>query len=56
VTVDGVVQPAPAPRFDATPGAVQGPPPAIGGHNMSGLRDWGFAPERVQELKSKGVI
>jgi alpha-methylacyl-CoA racemase len=56
VTVEGVVQPAPAPRFDATPGAIQGPPPAIGGHNLSGLRDWGFAPERVQELKSKGVI
>ena len=28
VTVEGVVQPAPAPRFAATPGAVQGPPPA----------------------------
>lgn len=56
VTIDGVVQPAPAPRFDMTPGGVQGPPPAIGGHNLSGLRDWGFAPERIDELKSKGVI
>ena len=56
VTLEGVVQPAPAPRFDATPGAVQGPPPAIGGHNKSSLRDWGFAPARIEELTSKGVI
>ena len=56
VTVEGVVQPAPAPRFNVTPGAVQGPPPPIGGHNESGLRDWGFAPERVEALKLKGVI
>ncbi len=56
VTLDGVVQPAPSPRFDATPGAVQGAPPAIGGHNVSGLRDWGFAPARIEELRSKGVI
>ncbi len=56
VIIEGVVQPAPAPRFDATPGVVQGPPPAIGGHNVLGLRDWGFPPERVEELTSKGVI
>lgn len=56
VTLEGVVQPAPAPRFEATPGAVQGPPPAIGGHNTSSLRDWGFAPARIEELTSKGVI
>ncbi len=56
VNVAGVVQPAPAPRFEATPGAVQGPPPAIGGHNVSGLQGWGFAPQRIEDLKSKGVI
>jgi len=56
VTVDGFVQPAPAPRFVATPGAVQGPPPQIGAHNLDVLRDWGFASDRVAELKTKGVI
>ncbi len=56
VTLEGVVQPAPAPRFDATPGAVQGPPPVVGGHNISSLRDWGFAPARIEELTSMGVI
>jgi alpha-methylacyl-CoA racemase len=56
VTVEGVVQPAPAPRFSATPGAVQGPPPGIGAHNASGLADWGFPPETVEDLKKNGVI
>ncbi|HZZ88291.1 MAG TPA: CaiB/BaiF CoA-transferase family protein, partial [Caulobacteraceae bacterium] len=41
VEVGGVVQPAPAPRFSATPGAVQGPPPAIGAHTDDVLADWG---------------
>jgi alpha-methylacyl-CoA racemase len=41
VEVDGVTQPAPAPRFSATPGAVQGPPPAIGAHTDDVLADWG---------------
>ncbi len=56
VTVEGVVQPAPAPRFDATPGAIQGPPPEIGAHNIAVLREWGFSPDRVDELQRKGVI
>src|SRR5579872_6664467 len=30
VEIEGVVQPAPAPRFSATPGKIQSPPPAIG--------------------------
>jgi len=48
VEVAGVVQPAPAPRFSATPGAVQGPPPAIGADNQAVLADWGLAePARV---------
>ena len=43
VEVAGVVQPAPAPRFSAAPGAIQGPPPAIGAHDREALRDWGFS-------------
>jgi alpha-methylacyl-CoA racemase len=41
VEVGGVVQPAPAPRFSATPGAVQGPAPAIGAHTDDVLAEWG---------------
>lgn len=56
VTVEGVVQPAPAPRFTATPGAVRSPPPKIGEHNTAALRDWGLPQTRFDELKARGVI
>jgi len=41
VEVEGVVQPAPAPRFSRTPGAVQGPPPQPGADVEQTLVDWG---------------
>ena len=41
IEVAGVTQPAPAPRFSATPGAVRSPPPAIGAHNAEVLAEWG---------------
>ena len=41
IEVAGVTQPAPAPRFSATPGAVQRPPAAIGAHTAEVLADWG---------------
>jgi alpha-methylacyl-CoA racemase len=56
VEVEGVVQPAPAPRFSVTPGAIQGPPPKIGSDAVGSLRDWGLGDDRVAELQSKGVI
>ncbi|MEL7454831.1 MAG: CaiB/BaiF CoA-transferase family protein [Pseudomonadota bacterium] len=43
VNIDGVVQPAPAPRFSKTPGAIQGPPPGHGEHRSEILADWGLA-------------
>jgi len=56
VTVEGVVQPAPAPRFSATPGVIQGPPPKIGAHNEEALRQWGFSAAEVDALKASGAI
>lgn len=56
VTLEGVVQPAPAPRFSATPGAIQGPPPRIGAHNDEALTDWGFTAAEVAALKEKGAL
>ncbi len=41
VEVDGVTQPAPAPRFSRTPSAVQSGPSAHGADTDEGLRDWG---------------
>ncbi|MEO7982276.1 MAG: CaiB/BaiF CoA-transferase family protein [Sporichthyaceae bacterium] len=37
---DGVVQPAPAPRFSRTPGSLGGPPPAVGQDTDDVLADW----------------
>ena len=56
VSVDGVLQPAPAPRFSATPGAIQRLDPAIGAHNESGLASWGFAEPDIAALKSAGAL
>jgi alpha-methylacyl-CoA racemase len=56
VSVDGVAQPAPAPRFSATPGAIQSPPPGIGAHNGSALGDWGFSVTDIAELHAVGAL
>ena len=56
VTIEGVVQPAPAPRFSATPGAIQGPPPKIGAHNDEALSQWGFSAAEIETLKAKGAL
>jgi alpha-methylacyl-CoA racemase len=50
VEVAGVVQPAPAPRFSETPGAIQGPPPAIGAHTREALADWGLTDAEIAAL------
>ena len=50
VEVAGVIQPAPAPRFSVTPGAIQSPPPAIGAHDREALSDWGFSSGEIDAL------
>ncbi|MDF2902308.1 MAG: carnitine dehydratase, partial [Phenylobacterium sp.] len=56
VELEGVVQPAPAPRFSVTPGAIQGPPPSIGAHDQEALGDWGFSPAAIEALKASGAL
>jgi alpha-methylacyl-CoA racemase len=56
VEVTGVIQPAPAPRFSATPGKIQGPPPKIGGDNDTALADWGFSQEAIAGLRASGAL
>jgi alpha-methylacyl-CoA racemase len=54
--VDGVTQPAPAPRFSRTaPDAVTAPS-APGQDSVAILQDWGFTAESIESLKSAGVI
>jgi alpha-methylacyl-CoA racemase len=56
VTVDGVVQPAPAPRFSASPSAMPAPPPAIGAHNQAALADWGFDAQAIKALEAAAAL
>jgi alpha-methylacyl-CoA racemase len=55
VTVAGIEQPAPAPRFSRTPGAVRRPPPERGEGGLEALTDRGFGEEDVKRLTSLGL-
>jgi alpha-methylacyl-CoA racemase len=50
VDVDGVRQPAPAPRFDRTPSDCPRPAPAIGQHTAEVLRQAGFSAGELAAL------
>jgi alpha-methylacyl-CoA racemase len=54
--VAGVVQPAPAPRFTGTPGAIRRPPPNPGQHADEALGDWGLDPDQIAGLRSSGAV
>ena len=54
IEVDGVVQPAPAPRFSRTPSSVASPPVKAGSHTLEALADWGVTD--VKSLLDAGVV
>jgi alpha-methylacyl-CoA racemase len=56
VELDGVVQPAPAPRFSRTPGAIQRAPAVAGEHTDAALCDWGFTADDVARLRAAGAV
>ena len=53
---EGIVQPAPAPRFSRTTAEIQGPPPNAGTHTDEALKDWGFGGDELASLRSEGAI
>ncbi len=56
-SLDGMLQPAPAPRFSRTAGAIQGPTIIESGqHTSEALRDWGFADANIKALMAAGVV
>jgi alpha-methylacyl-CoA racemase len=55
VETAGIVQPAPAPRFDRTPAALPGPVAGAGAHTVAVLEDWGFEPDEVAALLASGA-
>ena len=54
--VAGVVQPAPAPRFGATPSVIRRPPPNPGQHGDEALADWGVKAGEISDLRESGAI
>jgi alpha-methylacyl-CoA racemase len=55
VEVGKVEQPAPAPRFSRTPGAVRRAPPERGEGGLAALADWCFSDAEVERLRSAGL-
>lgn len=55
IELDGVIQPAPAPRFSRSVPA-QPRPPVAGSTGEDVLADWGFTPEAIAGLRQAGAI
>jgi crotonobetainyl-CoA:carnitine CoA-transferase CaiB-like acyl-CoA transferase len=56
VEIDGVVQPAPAPRFSATPPAIPTPPTAVTAENTrTALAQW-LSPAELEDWTARGLI
>ena len=56
VTVDGIVQPAPAPRFSRTAAEIQSPPKEPGSGVEQALADWGLTGDEVGQLIETGIV
>jgi alpha-methylacyl-CoA racemase len=56
VEFDGVVQPAPAPRFSRTAAEIQRGAPRPGEHTDSALEDWGIDAQQRAALHKTGAI
>jgi alpha-methylacyl-CoA racemase len=53
---NGVVQPAPAPRFSRTSAEIQRPPAFPGQHTDEVLSDWGFDVDDIAKLRASGAV
>ena len=56
ITRDGVVQPAPAPRFSRTKPEIQHSPARPGEHSREILADWGFNADELRALEAAAAI
>lgn len=56
VEIDGIKQPAPAPRFSKTPAAIQCAPEPAGQRNREVLASWGLSEARVTALLQAGTL
>jgi alpha-methylacyl-CoA racemase len=56
VDVGGLLQPAPAPRFDRTPAGVPVPPVRVGEHTDETLAGLGLSAEEIAALRETGAV
>jgi alpha-methylacyl-CoA racemase len=56
INIDGIVQPAPSPRFSRTPAGIPSAPESAGEGTRPGLREWGFDDAAIDALLQKGVV
>jgi alpha-methylacyl-CoA racemase len=56
VEVEGIVQPAPVPRFSRTPAEVRKPPSPPGADTEPALAAWGIGPDALAALREAGAI
>jgi alpha-methylacyl-CoA racemase len=56
VELDGMTQPAPAPRFSRSTPEVARPPAHPGQHTREVLADWGIPADRIEALVAAGAI
>jgi alpha-methylacyl-CoA racemase len=54
--VDGVIQPAPAPRFSRTPSSISKPPSPPGADTVTGLLEWGVDEGTIAKLQESGAL
>ncbi len=53
---DGLLQPAPAPKFSRTPAKLSRRPPVPGEHTSEALADWGLTDDRIAELIEQRAV
>lgn len=56
IEVAGVVQPGPAPRFDAADRVIPSPPPVPGAHTREVLAELGLGESQVESLIAEGIV
>ena len=56
VEVQGVTQPAPAPRFSETPASIDAPPSRAGAHTVDILRSIGMSDDTIEVMRSTRAI
>jgi alpha-methylacyl-CoA racemase len=56
VEVDGIVQPAPAPRFSRTPASMPTPPEEPGERGIQSLARWGLSETDIAQYRRSGAL